>query len=661
MFKKQGVETPCSRKYVVFFALFLIYLISVFIRFQILDHRTEIYGSLPFSNESAQHFIYTKVIAETGSLPVIDNKIQYPEGINIRKKNFIFMEYFYGYLYRFLKCRGRIYPTRNNGLDESSPYRCFIRHTIPLLFPLSIIAVFILVYSISKNRIASLISSAYYGVMLPSVLGTTGEIFMKQTFVLPLIFLNLSLLFFISNQPRYKTRLSLSILAGLLLYAAVISWDLTQLYLGILFGSVAFLIIWSKKSSNYLEFVFINLLFMMFAGFTNIRLREIGFLYSIPMILGYSIVAIAIVGAGLAPARNRADLNFAPTSNIRLKILLLLLGVFVFLGFISLIVFKNNTGTYSHITSLFLYKLRFLGVKPADPALLPFDVNFMWLPADITPSLTEIVTFFSSTLFIGITAFILFFKGCLKRKSTKEDILFVCLTFLFLIFYLLFARMRVFLIFFLCCSISLIYKNLPKSKMINLVTALLLVFLPFEYMKTTNICKNLGFIKHPSSLMNVCEWLKENTSESSPVATNFSVSGFIRLYADRPVLIHAKVESDDIRNKIKDYMCSVFSRDETDLWRFCRNRDTNYLVYTMGTYITRGVYSWRYITGNLRFDETITAFKLEFKPEELRKFELKYKNRYYKIYKILTREEIEEKDKIRKAIEAFKKERMLEN
>ncbi len=629
------------RKYVVFFALFLIYFISVFIRFQILNHRADAHGSLPLSNESAPHFIYTKIIAETGSLPVIDNKIQYPESINIRKKNFVFMEYFYGYLYKFLNVGAGLKPALTD----------FIRHTIPLLFSLSIIAVFVLAYSISQNRIASLISSAYYGVMLPSVLGTTGEIFMKQTFTLPLIFLNLSLLFFISNQSRYKTRFSLSILAGLLLYAAVISWDLTQLYLVILFCSAAFLIIYGKSSSNYLEFVFIGVLFMVFAGFTNLRLREIGFLYSHVMLFGYSIVAIA-VGAGFKPAQNRAEASAAPTVN-RLRTLLLLLGVFVFLEFISLIVFKNNTGTYSHITSLFLYKLRFLGAKPANPALLPFDVNFMWLPADITPSFIEIVTFFSSTLFIGITAFILFFKRCRKRESTKEDILFACLTFLFLIFYLLFARMRVFLIFFLCCSISLIYKNLAKSKMINIVTALLLVFLPFEYMKTTHICKNLGFIKHPSSLMGVCEWLKENTPEGSPVATNFSVAGFIRLYADRPVLIHAKVESDDIRNKIKDYMFSMFSRDETELWRFCRNRNTNYLVYTMGTYITRGVYSWRYITGNLRFDEAITAFKLEFKPEELRKFELKYNNKYYKIYKIFTREEIEEEDKIRKAIEKF--------
>jgi len=722
------------RKYVVFFAIFLVYLISVFIRFQILDHRAEAYDSLPFSNESAQHFIYTKVIAETGNLPVVDNKIQYPENINIRKKVFVFMEYFYGYLYRISTFLGKFQLTS------------FIRHIIPLLFSLSIIAVFILAYNVSKNRVAALISSAYYGVMLPSVLETTGEIFLKQTFALPLIFLNLSLLFFISNKPRYKTRLFLSILAGLLLYVAIISWDLTQLYLGVLFGSVAFLIIMgsqknkidylpeailkrdkeqravrsqsatqamsnavvaqkrpgplessifgslrrcfsvmcrrghttlvasctdlksktpnseaysfatpSKSSSNYLEFIFIGLLFMMFAGFTNIRLREIGFLYSHVMLFGYSIVAIAVLKAFVM----KLD---------RLKTLLLLLGVFAFLEVINSFVLKNQFSTYSHITSLFLYKLRFLGVKPANPALLPFDVNFMWLPADITPSLIEIVTFFSSTLFIGITAFILFFKGCRRRNSLKEDILLISLTLLFLIFYLLFARMSVFLIFFLCCSISLIYKYIPKKlktqnskfKIQILVTALLLMFLPFEYIKTAHICKKLGFIEHPSSLMNVCEWLKKNTSEDSPIATNFSVAGFIRLYADRPVLIHARVESDDIRNKIKNYMYSMFSRDETELWRFCQDRDANYLVYTMGTYITRGVYSWRYITGNLRFDEAITAFKLEFKPEELKKFELKYKNRYYKVYKIFSRDEIEEEDKIRKAVEAFKKARMLD-
>ena len=345
----------------------------------------------------------------------------------------------------------------------------------------------------------------------------------------------------------------------------------------------------------------------------------------------------------------------------RLKALLLLLGVFVFLEIINFFVLKNQFSTYSHITSLFLYKLRFLGVKPANPILLPFDVNFMWLPADITPSLVEIVVFFSSTLLIGITAFILFFKEHRRGNSAKEDVLLVCLTLLFLIFYLLFARMRVFLIFFLCCSISLIYKYIQKKTKIKnsklkiqvLVTALLLIFLPFEYIKTTHICKRVGFIKHPSSLMDVCEWLKENTCEDSPIATNFSVAGFIRLYAERPVLIHAKVESDDIRAKIRDYMYSMFSRDETDLWRFCRNRDTNYLVYTMGTYITSGVYSWRYIIGNLKFDEAVTAFKFEFKPEELKKFELKYKNRYYRVYKIFTENEIESEDNIRKAIEKF--------
>ncbi|MCK5594744.1 hypothetical protein KAI19_01030 [bacterium] len=623
-----------SSKLKIVLAIFLLYFVSVFIRFQILQHRIDNCGSLPFSNESAQHLICTKIITETGSLPVMDNKIQHPEGINIRKRNFVFMEYFYGYLYRFLNL-----AKTDVGAGLAPALICFIRHIVPLLFSLSIIAIFILAYSISENQIAALISSAYYGVMLPSVIETTGEIFLKQTFALPLIFLNLSLLFFIPKQPRYKTRLSLSILAGLLLYIAVISWDLTQLYLGILFGSAVFLIICGKSSLNYLEFVFISFLFMVFAGFTNPRLMEIKFLYSHAMLFGYSTVAIAFV-------MKIKRLN-------RLKALLLLFGVFIFLEIISSFVLKNQFSTYSHITSLFFYKLRFLGVKPTNPALLPFDVNFMWLPADISPSFVEIVVFFSSTLLIGITAFILFCKEYRRGNSVKEDILLISLTLLFLIFYLLFARMRVFLIFFLCCSISLIYKYIPKSKAINLVTALLLVFLPFEYMKTTHICKRVGFIKHPSSLMSVCEWIEENTHEDSPIATNFSIAGFIRLYADRPVLIHAKVESDDIRAKIKDFMYSMFSRNETDLWRFCRDRDTDYLVYTMGTYITSGVYSWRYITGNLKFDEAVTAFKLEFKPEELKKFKLKYKNRYYRVYKIFTEEEIESEENIRKAIDKF--------
>ena len=194
-------------------------------------------------------------------------------------------------------------------------------------------------------------------------------------------------------------------------------------------------------------------IFLIFAGFTNLRLREIGFLYTHVMLFAYSIVAIAALKAFVIKLKR---LN-------SLKTLLLLLGVFAFLETINSLVLKNQFSTYSHITSLFLYKLRFLGVKPANPALLPFDVNFMWLPADISPSLTEIVAFFSSTIFIGITAFILFLKGCCKGKSTKEDILFVCLTAFFLIFYLLFARMRVFLIFFLCCSISLIYKYIHKK------------------------------------------------------------------------------------------------------------------------------------------------------------------------------------------------------
>ena len=411
------------RKYVVFFAIFLVCLISVFIRFQILNHRTEAYGSLHFSNESATHFIYTRIIAKGASLPVIDNKIQYPEGINIRKKNFVFMEYFYGYLYRFLNIGTGLKPALTN----------FIRYIIPLLFSLSIIAVFILAYSISRNRIAALISSLYYGVMLPSVLGTTGEIFMKQTFALPFIFLNLSLLFFISNQQsKYKKRLILSILAGLLLYVAVISWDLTQLYLGILFCSVAFLIIMGsqKNKVDYLEFVFISLLFMIFAGFTNLRLREIGFLYSHSMLLGYSTLIMAVIV--------RKAQSYKGT---KAQSLIILLFIFISLEFLNWLVFKDQTSTYSHITSLFLYKIRFLGVKPPNPALLSFDVNFMWLPADISPSLIEIVTFFSSTLFIALVVVVLFFKECCKGRSTKEDILFVCLTVLFLIFYLLFARM----------------------------------------------------------------------------------------------------------------------------------------------------------------------------------------------------------------------------
>ena len=52
-------------------------------------------------------------------------------------------------------------------------------------------------------------------------------------------------------------------------------------------------------------------------------------------------------------------------------------------------------------------------------------------------------------------------------------------------------------------------------------------------------------------------------------------------------------------------------------------------------------------------DERTDKPKSPFLYRKLRKFELKCENKYYKVYKILTREEIEEKDKIRKAIDKF--------
>ena len=81
-------------------------------------------------------------------------------------------------------------------------------------------------------------------------------------------------------------------------------------------------------------------------------------------------------------------------------------------------------------------------------------------------------------------------------------------------------------------------------------------------------------------------------------------------------------------------MFALFSRSEDDFYRFCCKTGARFFIYPRGTFPTRSLYSWRYMTATPISDNDCNAYMFEYRPHCLRKFGLLYDNGKYMVYRI---------------------------
>ena len=606
------MRASLNNRFLLAALLVFVYFIALFCR---LEWGERYRGEL-FTSESALRLYYAEQVSEGKPLPVIDYKTQYPEGLELFSRNPVVMEYITGYLYAFL--------------TPPMQFVDFIRLVIPLITSISIFAVYLTVRVATGEKIAGLIAALFYALALPAITRASGWEFLHETIALPCIFFQVY--FFLKGVKSGK--LYYGLLSGICIALALSSWKISQLYFLIfaVFAGAVFLI--GKGRPEFYKNYAITAVFAAITGLAVPFLRDGLFLTSFAMIISCALLISLFLKRYETTLKVRSRLIFP----VCLLLLLLVLP---------------QTSRNTHVYDLMLYKIIFLGQKPAEPLLLPFEVRALWIDPFITPSLFELIYFFCPLLLLGITSFGLVLLKIIRRRADTAMVFILYNTLAFAMVYLFIRRLRVFFIYFLILLIGYLITDLLRrpGRYRWIGITILLLFLGVESGKTIGF--STGLIFKPGLLTlgigershhfqtttltrshrELIDWIKEHTGEDEVVLAHYHISPIIRAYADRAVNLTSLFESKPLREKVREYTSALFKSEEI-LYRLCEKFHADYIICSIDTILDDSKNSWRYLADHRKINEKMAAYRMHFFPEKLKKFVLCYENEYFRVYRV---------------------------
>jgi len=292
-------------------------------------------------------FFATHPVRDWGQL-AHDRDVQHPDVIDDWAEFTVAMEVPVGVLYRWVK--------------PSMPFHAFVIWYDCLVSSLSLFAVFFLARALWRSDATGVFASALYASLYPSYGRTVKNLFLREDFAIPLI---LFALFFTVRALQDRKAWN-QILAALFWLAGLASWHLTQFVMAPLIVA-AVLVYLGKGVTPRVPWLVLTLA----AGAVLVPvLRAKQFYLSPAMCLLYALS----VGVWINGGRKRATVLFASWLTAFLVVGLLL---------------HKSYGEYAHVYQLFFCKLRFLGMKPNNPAALPWEARLLWEGAFNTSSWSE--------------------------------------------------------------------------------------------------------------------------------------------------------------------------------------------------------------------------------------------------------------------------------
>ena len=398
--------------------------------------------------------------------------------------------------------------------------------------------------------------------------------------------------------------------------------------------------------------------FAFLAGVVNQPLRHKFFLVSYSMIIAYSLLLSAFFHQWI----NRIDrIEFI---GIAVKKILIFGGILLlFLG-VTFPLTRHLT-EYSHVYGLILSKIRFLGIKPENPSLLPFDARALWLGPFNSPDLYTFSLTFALPFLIAFLPFVILMRRWWRGETSfgEEGLLYYAAVFLPL--YFMVQRLSVFLIFFLALLVGYWGKGREGSKFpsgdrndVNIRNfALRISFLPLlfifqfhtawnykggtpftRFLKPLHHPPDRPFVQHDTDRWEIFNWIKKETNPEAAILARFPVSPMVTSYGERSTLLVPIFESKESRDRIKLFTEAFFQEEEV-LYNLCKRFRCDYVLY--GAYILLdGSKDFdRYLANQLQVKKKSVAYKMHFFPENLRHFTLQYQTEYHRLFEVKIGEE----------------------
>jgi len=489
-----------------------------------------------FWSEFAFHYRFAKFFAEhpVSDWPQLshDRQVQFPDTIDDWAEFTIAMEVPVGVLYRWLK--------------PATPFHVFVVRYDCLASSLTLFAVFFLARALWRSDWAGLFASLFYAALYPSYGRTVKNLFLREDFAIPLIVF--ALFFTIRAIQEQKTRDQ--VVAALFWLAALASWHLTQFILAVGVGAAVLVYLGKGETPRVLWFVVI-----LAAGSVLIPVLRAKQLYLSPvMCVLYALTLAVWINGG----RKRAAVVFAGW-----------LAAFLVAGFLL----RKSYGEYAHVYQLFYYKLRYLGVKPADPAHLPWEARCLWEGAFNTAPIGE---WWHSLLWCGP----LMLVGVWYAWRERDVALRVFALFALMLVSLSWMVVRYFTFLGFAAAVvaaGLVTRRIWWRAAASVAVVWQLALLDFQPLDRSPVV--------PENYRPLVEWINANTPTNAVFLASISEAPVLLAHTGRPIILHSKFENWEIRERYRKFLAAIYG-SPTDLVEFCREYGADYLVFDIGFFNT---------------------------------------------------------------------------
>ncbi len=605
-----------------------IYVIGVMVRWGVMDVQEAREGKTPFTLESALALHYGELSARSG-MPELDPTVGYPEGIRPRESLNVLAPVFWGKIYSPVSVILSDKRSTSETIGKNLSLETFFHAVTAPVYCLGILALFGCVAVITGGVLLPSLGALAYALLIPSVLRSTGQEWLSENFSLPFLwthffFLVLALKFRANDNPNNRSFVLAIAASALSLCLAWMLWDMVQVYL-LIFVATAALVLWPSFGNSSMKSIStIFLLALLATGSCDTYLRCHAAWYSLPMMLL----------AALFCASTFASLS-GEKGVLRGMIFFMLLSVlFCFLASTQ----SSAKDSYNHFVTLLWYKIKFINIKPDNPALLPYEVRALWVPALHSATWGRIWNYYGPALLLWGVAMIFSTLRWLRGSLTPAGKLLLCNGLLFWFLAVLFVRMEVFWVFFAALGLAAM---VPAGRIGRIIwISCFALMLIVEAKELTRQVQYLGRDVDYRALNEIVDWTKTHTPEDAVILASYALSPSFSSYAHRTIVLQPKYESALFRDKISLFEQALIAEKEDVFYSLCKTWGVRYYVHSKGFYADRSINSFRYLVGVPRPSGKTNLIKFEINPKLLNCFRLLYQNDKYLIYRVVDQTDI---------------------
>jgi len=553
-----------------------------------------------FWTEGAYHYYFAREVAAGNGIATPDTRAQYPEGIDVYEHLTPLMDILHGNVYRAF-------------IPKRVPFHVFLVFAVCALSAFTVLPVYFASTALWRSPQLAMMSAALYSVSIDAIMRTGGGGYQREDFALVFLFSSVAL--YLHSAIRF--RMMIANCAGVCLVIALAGWHMSPFFVLIFLTLMSTELLVSRELPGSFRTLCTITLYMIVAGLLLPHLRAKLFITSFTVVVPVATIIVSI-------AIRKRNLSRLSAVGGALVVCLVIATTCHFLT-------PEHLREFSHVYELILAKLRHFGATPTDPALLTYEARSMWNSSFISPPWSMIKMGSLALTALGLLGWLRCGYVCLRGDEAWWKFLFGLGGVVFFVLYLLIIRLSIFPIFFNVVMIGMLFVR-PFFR--NSIVPWLLVVLAFAYESWKLTTFTLSHHRPAfHAVQDVTDRIRRLGTESDAVLAPFPMSSTILAYANKPILIHSKFESERLREKIKDTESAIFESEER-FYEVCRKYDAAYFVYDATVLLDTSPGSKQYVHAIRAVTPDQAVYRLHLRPELLSRFQLLYQNERYRIFQV---------------------------